>query len=105
MSLLVTVIFLLASGAPAKHARVTCEGVMTVEAGNDIETEAPGAELIVDSRGAIVLGMKAPATITCTATFDTQRFSGPVVLARHGQVIRLSLKEFTYGDPQPLTRD
>jgi hypothetical protein len=100
MGLLVTLIFLLASGAPAKHAIVTCDGVTAVEAGNDIETElsSSSAELIVDSRGAVILGMKAPATIRCTATFETQRFSGPLTLMRHGQVIKLSLKEYTLAE-------
>jgi hypothetical protein len=99
MSLLVTVIFLLASGAPAKRAIVTCEGVATFEAGNDVEAVlSTGAVLIVDSRGAIALMVDAPRTITCTATFDTQRFHGPIVVKRSGQVTRVSLKEFTHAE-------
>jgi hypothetical protein len=99
MSLLVTLIFLLASGAPAKRAMVTCGGIATFEAGNDFEMEhASGGALVVDSRGAVAVMVDAPVTITCTATFGTERFHGPIVIRKSGQVTRLSLKDDTHAE-------
>jgi hypothetical protein len=93
-SLLVTVIFLLTDGAPARHAWVTCSGVAMFEAGNDFEAnEAPdGARLLLDSRGAVVLIAPRPTTIDCHAMQDGAAFWGPVKLTKNGQVTKVVLK-------------
>lgn len=93
-SMLVTLIFLLADGAPAKDATVICSGVEVFAAGDDAQVQVDeGTPLIVDSRGAIQLIAKQPRTVTCNATFNSQRYSGQITLSRHGQVTKLYLKE------------
>ena len=64
MMLLFTVLFLLADGSPASKAYVACDGLVTFEAGNDVE--GPGGNvLIIDSRGATIVG--AGKAILCFA--------------------------------------
>lgn len=100
-SLIVTLIFVLADGSPAKRAFAFCQGIAMFEAGNDFEDNRAeeGSRILLDSRGATVVVADAPQTIRCWAIQEGQRFSGPVVLTRSGQVIRVQLKGGgTHGD-------
>lgn len=89
---LVTLIFLLANGAPAKQAIVTCEGLLVFVVGQDTDVETgEGWPIVLDSRGAAIVSMEKPTTITCRAFTDEQSWYGPIHLEKHGQVERIYL--------------
>lgn len=92
-TILVTLLFLLSDGTPAKDATVICAGVEVFTAGDDAQAPVDGSTpLIVDSRGAVLLQAK-PTTITCNARWNAWYFSGPIDLKTHGQVTRLYLEK------------
>ena len=94
MTLLVTLIFLLADGTPARQARVVCDGITVFLAGDDGSRKThEGSPLILDSRAAVILQVASPMTIFCEANADTQVWRGSVALSRAAKVIRLSLEE------------
>lgn len=93
-TILVTLIFLLSDGTPAKKAYVSCEGLALFEAGNDFETTVPeGAQLLLDSRGGSVVIAPADTKIHCWARQGDERWRGDIHLKKHGQVERMTLRD------------
>lgn len=83
-AILVTLIFLLADGSPAKLATVSCAGLAVFTAGDDASQPiAEGTPLILDSRGATILSVeRPPQTIACWARFETQAWRDEIVLSK-----------------------
>lgn len=93
-SILVTLLFVLADGRPAKNADVRCTGVPVYAAGDDEQKRRPdGTSLIVDRRGAVIVFLE-PRTITCDAKFDVYHWTGPIALKRHGQVTTIRMASY-----------
>lgn len=85
-SVLVTLIFLLGDGRPARNADVRCVGVPIYAAGDDGQKLLDdGTSLIIDKRGAIIL-LVEPTTITCDAKSGLYYWKGAIALEKHGQV-------------------
>ena len=91
-TLLVTVIFLLADGRPAKQAWVYCSGLVIALVGSDRGETIENAPLMIDSRGALLINSE-PKTITCSARQDGQVWRGPIVLSKAEKIQRIYLKE------------
>jgi hypothetical protein len=92
-SLLVTVIFLLADGTPAKTAYVSCLGVPVYNSGSDTPAQlAEGSPLILDSRAAMVIETEPNTTITCTAKAEGQRWAGAITFTKGMKTTRIRLK-------------
>jgi hypothetical protein len=72
INVLITVIFLLANGKPAKDAWVYCDGVSVYQAGDDSREAIEDAPLVLDSRGAVIFDLAPTANVICTARQDTQ---------------------------------
>lgn len=72
INVLITVIFLLANGKPAKDAWVYCDGVQVYQAGDDSKEPIEDAPLVLDSRGAVIFDIAPTANVICTARQDTQ---------------------------------
>ena len=93
-TLLITLIFLLADGTPAKYADIRCSGISVFIAGDDGSRHTgEGSPLIIDSRGAIVLNVQSPMTIGCEARQGAEAWRGNVALTRAQKVIVMSLEE------------
>ena len=92
-AVMVTLIFLLASGAPAKSAYVTCEGLSLFLAGEDGNKAASeGSRLLLDKRGAtIVIGDKGQK-LTCFARYAGESAWQDITLRRTGVVEIVQLK-------------
>lgn len=93
-TILVTVIWLLADGTPAKDATVFCSGVPILASGSDDRTLVEDAPLAIDSRGAMIV-IDVPKTMTCVATQQGQIWRGPIELSRAKRVQRIYLKGTT----------
>lgn len=72
LNVLLTVIFLLANGKPARDAWVYCDGVPIYQAGDDTHEILEDAPLILDSRGAAIFELAPTAHVVCTARQDNQ---------------------------------
>lgn len=93
-TILVTLVFLLADGRPAKNAAVTCQGLPVFLGGDDAHKLIdPGAYLLIDKRGALILDVE-PKTITCEAKSDVYYWKGPIHLKRHGQVEQIWMESY-----------
>lgn len=92
MNMLITIIFVLSTGAPAKNAAVTCDGVSTYVAGDDGQVPIAGAELVLDTRGALIISGQ-PGTIACYAYDDGYLWMGSIVMKKHGQRVRIVLRK------------
>lgn len=92
-TLMVTVIFLLADGTPAKTAIVSCLGVPVYNAGSDDAAQLDdGSPLILDSRGAMVVEAAPQTTLMCSAKAQGQTWTGALTLAKHTKTTRIYLK-------------
>jgi hypothetical protein len=99
MNLLVTVIFLLSSGAPATKASVTCDGLLGFVAGDDTRKAITEFELLLDKRGAAIMETK-PKTITCFAAQDGEVWAGTIALTHGVRIVRVQLKGVTRGSAE-----
>ena len=93
-TILVTVIWLLADGTPAKYATVFCQGVQILASGSDLGEVIEDAPLMIDSRGAMVV-IDVPKTITCVAHHQGQLWRGEIELSKAKKVQRFTLKGTT----------
>lgn len=92
-SILLTVIFLLADGSPAKDAVVSCPDVTVSAIGSDRGDLAPmGTPLVLDARGAFILEVPRPRQVSCWAAFNSQRWGG--FLRMDQKVQRIYLIEY-----------
>lgn len=90
-SVLVTLIFLLANGAPAREAWVSCPQIPTYLSGDDTGALIHDAHLLLDARGATILIME-PGTLTCSARQGDQWWTGDIAVINGRNVIRVHLK-------------
>lgn len=92
-NLLLTVIFLLADGSPAKKATVSCPTVLVSVIGSDRgELAEDGSAIVLDSRGAFILELPKPMPIACWAAYNTQRWGG--FLRMDQKVQRITLIDY-----------
>ena len=90
-TILVTVIWLLADGTPAKYATVFCHGVQIHASGSDERELVEDVPIAIDSRGAMHV-IDVPKTITCVAHYEGQLWRGSIELSKAKRVQRLYLK-------------
>lgn len=91
-TVILSLIFLLADGTPAKHAIVSCPQIPTYLSGDDARTTIEDATLLIDSRGATILIME-PGPLTCSARYQGQAWTGTLSITKGRNVIRVYLKE------------
>lgn len=89
---LITVIFLLSTGAPAKQARVICPDMTLFVAGEDAATRVSGLQLQLDSRGGTVIEGSLGGVYFCEATQENEYWSGTVNFMKHGKVFKFTLQ-------------
>lgn len=77
---LITLIFVLASGAPAKKAYVYCDGYPVYKAGDESEDRqlTLGGYFVLDSRGAVILTASPGSSYYCHADFENQHWEGSI---------------------------
>lgn len=89
---LVTLIFLLADGTPARYARVSCPQIPMYLSGDDKASLITDANLLIDARGATIVTTE-PGPLSCTARQSGQTWAGDLEITEKTRVFRLTLKE------------
>lgn len=77
--MLITLILLLSSGAPASKAYFECSDIMGTLMGDDNATPS-SAPFVVDSRGAVIFTIDRPRLIHCVAYKNGEIYKGPIKL-------------------------